>query len=233
MFYEIIGKISIVVLISILLLMLVSLILGILLIKKKKLILPKLLLFTVDTFYFQLKKLAKKFYFGDNIIDLIGIDVRNHLGLEKFAKVEAEDRIVIVPQCLRHVKCPARLDSMIGIACKECGLCILKDLKAEAEKLGYGFYIVPGGRFVQRIVKTVKPKAALGVACIKDLNIAMHELAGTKTVVQGVPLLKDGCVQTQVNTKELMMKLRAGIADVEEKLQKQACSDDNPKPSNS
>ncbi len=233
MFYEIIGKISIAVLISLLLLMLVSLALGVLLVKKKKLVLPKLLLFTVDTFYFQLKKLAKKFGFGEKIIDLIGIEVRNHLGLEKFAKVEAGDRIVIVPQCLRHAKCPARLDSMIGIACKECGLCILKDLKAEAEKLGYGFYIVPGGRFVQRIVKTVKPKAAIGVACIKDLNIAMHEISGTKTVVQGVPLIKDGCVQTQVNIKELMKTLRAGIADVEEKLQKQACLDDTPKPSNS
>lgn len=231
MFYEVVGKISIAVLISILFLLLVSLVLGILLVKKKKLVLPKLLLFTVDTFYFQLKKLAKKFGLGEKVIDLIGIEVRNHLGFKKFAKVEAGDRIVIVPQCLRHAKCPARLDSMIGIACKECGLCILKDLKAEAEKLGYGFYIVPGGRFVQRIVKAVKPKAALGVACIKDLNIAMHEIAGTKTVVQGVPLIKDGCVQTQVNTQELMMKLRAGIADVEEKLQKQGCLDDNPNPS--
>lgn len=231
MFYEIIGKISVAVLLSILLLMLFSLALGILLVKRKKLILPKLLLFTVDTFYFQLKKLAKKFGLGEKIIDHIGIEVRNHLGFEQFAKVKAGDRILIVPQCLRHAKCPARLDSKIGIACKECGLCILKDLKAEAEKLGYGVYIVPGGRFVQRIVKAVKPKAALGVACIKDLNIAMHEISGTKTVVQGVPLIKDGCVQTQVNLEELTRTLRAGIAEVEEKLQ-QGCLED-PKPRSS
>ncbi len=233
MIYEMIGKFSVALLISILLLLLVSLVLGILLVKKKRLVLPKLLLFTVDTFYFQLKKLAKRFGLGEKIIDLIGIEVRNHLGFKKFVKVEAGDRILIVPQCLRHAKCPARLDSRIGIACKECGLCILKDLKAEAEKLGYKFYIVPGGRFVQRIVRAVKPKAALGVACTKDLNIAMHEIAGTKTVVQGVPLIRDGCIQTQVDVKDLLRTLRAGIADVEEKLQKQGCLEDNPNPSSS
>lgn len=233
MVYEIIGKLSVAVLASILILLLVSLGLGVLLVKKKRLLLPKLLLFTVDTFYFQLKKLAKKFGLGDRIIDNIGVEVRNHLSFDNFTRVKAHDRILIVPQCLRHAKCPARLDSRIGIACKECGLCILKDLKAEAEKLGYGVYIVPGGRFVQRIVKAVKPKAALGVACIKDLNIAMHEISSTKTVVQGVPLIKDGCVQTQVNVKELLDKLRAGIADVEEKLQKQGCLEDSPGPAKS
>lgn len=229
MVYEIIGKISIVVMVSIFMLLLVSLFLGMLVVKKKKLILPRLLLFTVDTFYFQLKKLAKKFGLGEKIVDIVGIEVRNNLGFKKFSKIKPKDRILIVPQCLRHAKCPARLDSMIGIACKECGLCILKDLKAEAEKLGYGFYIVPGGRFVQRIVKAVRPKAALGVACTKDLNIAMHELANTKTIVQGVPLMKDGCVQTQVNVDELLNRLRAGIAEVEDKLSKQGCLDDAPK----
>ncbi len=229
MVYEIIGKISIAVVVSIVILLLVSLFLGVLAVKKKRLILPRLLLFTVDTFYFQLKKLAKKFGLGERIVDIVGIEVRNNLGFEKFSRIKPKDRILIVPQCLRHAKCPARLDSMTGIACKECGLCILKDLKAEAEKLGYGFYIVPGGRFVQRIVKAVRPKAALGVACTKDLNIAMHELANTKTIVQGVPLVKDGCVQTQVNVEELLRRLRAGIAEVEDKLAKQGCLDDAPR----
>lgn len=229
MFYEIVGKISIVVLGSILMLLLVSLLLGMLLVKKNKLVLPRLLLFTVDTFYFQLKKLAGKFGLGERIIDIVGIEVRNNLSFEKFSKVKPKDRILIVPQCLRHAKCPARLDSMTGIACRECGLCILKDLKAEAERLGYGFYIVPGGRFVQRIVKAVKPKAALGVACTKDLNMAMHELSNSKTIVQGVPLIKEGCVQTQVDLKELMRKLRAGIAEVEEKLAQQGCLDESPR----
>ncbi len=223
MVYEIIGKISIAIILSILFLFLTFLILGSLLIRNKKIILPKLLLFIVDTFYLQLKRLSIKFGFGEKIVDIIGIRVRNHLSREKFAKIDVKDRIVVVPQCLRHIKCPARLDSMVGIACNDCGLCVLKELKAEAEKLGYGFYIVPGGRFVHRIVKSVKPKAALGVACVKDLNIAMHEIAGTKTVVQGVPLTRDGCVNTKVNRKELIDVLRKGLSEIEEVIGKQTC----------
>ena len=212
MFYEIIGKLSVAFLFSIILLLLVSLLLGVLLIKTDKLVLPKLLLFTVDNFYFQLRKLAKKFGLGERIVDQIGVEVRNTLTMEEFSKVKAKDRILILPQCLRNIKCPARLDSNIGIACKECGLCVIKDLKREAERLGYGFYIVPGGSFVSRIVRAVKPKAALGVACARDLNMAMHEIYRCNTIVQGVPLVKEGCVQTEVNLEELLDRLYAGIA---------------------
>lgn len=184
---------------------------GVLLIKKNKLVLPKLLLFTLDTFYLQVKKIAKMFGMGERIVDQIGIEVRNHLNREEFAKIPPKDRILVVPQCLRDIKCAARLDSSIGVACKECGRCIISDLKKEAEKLGYRFYIVPGGSFVQRIVKAVKPKAALGVACFRDLNVAMHEISRAECIVQGVPLIKEGCVETQVDLKELLRIMRLGI----------------------
>jgi hypothetical protein len=211
MFYEVVGKLAVVLVAVIFFLILISLLLGLILVKKHKLFLPKILLFTVDTFYFQVKKIAKMFGMGERIVDQIGIEVRNHLNREEFSRVAARDRILVVPQCLRYVKCPARLDSSIGVACKECGMCVIKDLKGEAERLGYGFYIVPGGSFVERIVRAVKPKAALGVACYKDLNVAMHEISRTECAVQGVPLVKEGCIETQVNVKELLRVMRLGI----------------------
>jgi|Deesub1362A_J573_1020465.scaffolds.fasta_scaffold00016_207 hypothetical protein len=211
MFYEVVGKISIALGGGILFLILLSLFLGVLVVKKNKLILPKLLLFTIDTFYFQARRIAKMFGLGERIIDEIGIQVRNHLNREKFSTIPGKDRIIVVPQCLRYIKCPARLDSSIGVACRNCGKCMISELKREAEKLGYGFYIVPGGSFVQRIIKAVKPKAALGVACVKDLNAAMHDLSKTECIVQGIPLVKDGCVETQVDLKELFRVMRLGI----------------------
>lgn len=214
--YEVIGKITVAVLIFIFLLLLLSLLLCVLLIKKDRLVLPRLLLFTIDTFYFQLKKLAEKFGLGEKMVDLVGIEVRNNLTFDMFSKVAAKERILVVPQCLRHVKCPARLDVNIGIACKSCGMCMVGDLKAEAEKLGCRFYVVPGGSFVERIVKAVKPKAAIGVACARDLNNAMRDISMTHTLVQGVPLVRDGCVHTTVDVKELVKKLRAGIDGIEE-----------------
>ncbi|NOZ76892.1 MAG: DUF116 domain-containing protein [Euryarchaeota archaeon] len=211
MFYELIGKLSIVLFVGFVSLLVTSIILGLVLLKKKRLILPRLLLFTMDSFYLQVKGVARMFGLSDRIVDQMGIEVRNSLSQERFSRVEPQDRILVVPQCLRHIKCPARLDSAVGVTCKECGLCIIKDLKKEAERLGYGFYIVPGGSFVERIVQRVRPKAALGVACHKDLNMAMHGLSRGKCIVQGVSLTKDGCIQTEVNFQELLRKMGPGL----------------------
>jgi hypothetical protein len=226
MFYEFVGKLSILLLFLFGLLLVLSIGLGLLLVKKNRLVLPKLLLFMVDTFYLQIKKVARMFGLTERIVDQMGIEVRNNLSEPKFSAVPAKDRILVVPQCLRHTKCPARLDSAVGVTCKECGLCIIKDLKREAERLGYRFYIVPGGSFVERIVKEVKPRAALGVACHKDLNMAMHGLSRAKCIVQGVSLTKDGCIQTEVDFQELLRKMRAGIEAIEEI--PKTCSDSDP-----
>ncbi len=223
MFYDIIGKISIAVVILAVGLIFMTLILGYILVNKNRFLFPKVLLFTVDTFYLQLKRVAQLFGMSPNIVDQIGIEVRNHLNNKKFMKIKGQDRILVVPQCLRSVKCPARLDSSVGVACRDCGLCVIKELKAEADRLGYGFYIVPGGSFVERIVKRIRPKAALGVACYKDLSIGMHELSRAECLVVGVPLIKDGCVETNVNTKQLIDTMRLGIEKGVEDVQK-GCS---------
>lgn len=213
MYYELLGRITFLFLIGLITLFLLSLVLGYILIKKKKIFLPGLLLFTIDTFYFQYRTLANMFGVRESVVDHIGIELRNTLSASAFARVDPKDRILVVPQCIRHPKCPARLDSSKGILCKECGMCIIKDLKSEAERLGYRFFAVPGGRFVERIVKTVKPKAALGVACYKDLNTAMHDLSQARFIVQGVPLVRDGCVGTEVNLRELLQRMKMGIED--------------------
>jgi len=213
MFYELLGRVTFIFLVALSFLFILSLALGIILVKKKRILLPKIVLFTVDNFYFQFKKLAELVGVSESLVDYIGIELRNTLSKKDFAKVKGEDRILVVPQCLRHPKCPARLDSREGILCRECGLCIIKELKGEAERLGYRFYTVPGGRFVERIVKTTRPKAALGVACHKDLNMAMRSLSRANFIVQGVPLVRDGCVGTEVNLRELLSKMRMGIED--------------------
>ena len=213
-FYQTLGKISFLIIIAIALLFLLSTLLAIILIKKHKIVLPKVLLFTLDTFYLQIKKLAHVFGVGEKVVDYMGIEIRNRINSDKFSDIDVKDRILVVPQCLRHLKCPARLDPNLGVTCEDCGLCIIKDLKQESERLGYRFYVVPGGTFVERIVKKVKPKAAFGVACHRDLNMAMHGLSDWKCVVQGLPLLKDGCVQTEVDLEELFKRMRVGIEDV-------------------
>jgi len=239
-FYEIFGRIAFFGLVLLFFVILLSFVLGVILIKKHRIIFPKILLLGADTFYYQMQSLAAFFGLNRRIIDQIGIDVRNNIYAAEFEKVKPVDRILVLPQCLRSVKCPARLDPMTGIQCKGCGLCVIKDIKKEAERLGgYRVYTVPGGRFVERIVKEIKPRAAIGVACVKDLNTAMRDLARSGFIVQGVPLLKDGCVTTQVDLDVLYEKMRLGLCfsckspaapqetGIDKKAAKGECADDS------
>ena len=81
MFYELIGKISIAAIILAFGLIFTTLILGTILVNKNRVLFPRVLLFTVDTFYLQLKSVAHFFGLSSSIVDQIGIEVRIQAGL--------------------------------------------------------------------------------------------------------------------------------------------------------
>jgi len=56
------------------------------------------------------------------------------------------------------------------------------------------------------------------------LNIGMHEISRAECVVMGVPLLKDGCVNTEVDIQEVFRKLRLGLENIKEETKKTSCS---------
>ena len=69
--------------------------------------------------------------------DYIGVLINNEMWREQLASVPFERRLLLLPKCLRvESKCPAPFDEF-GLLCKQCGLCTIQDLQAEAEKLGY------------------------------------------------------------------------------------------------
>ena len=74
-------------------------------------------------------------------------------------------------------------------------------IKNRAETLGYKVFVVPGGSLVMKLINELKPKAVLGVACIKELIMAAEEL---NIPIQVVLLSRDGCVNTDVRIDEVL-----------------------------
>src|ERR1700678_1406611 len=69
--------------------------------------------------------------------DYVGVLLNNEMWRESLAGVPFEKRLLLLPKCLRvEDKCPAPFDEF-GLLCKQCGLCTIQDLQAEAERLGY------------------------------------------------------------------------------------------------
>ncbi|MEN4006230.1 MAG: DUF116 domain-containing protein [Methanobacteriaceae archaeon] len=203
-FYQIFGQIVFIAGILILILLSVTLILGKVLIRQEKLIFPRLLLFTIDVFYGLFKKFASNVGVDEKIVDQIGVEVRNKLNENSFKQIDDEDKVLILPHCLRSPKCEAKLDTT-GLHCTHCNRCVIGILKENAEYKGYNVYIIPGSTFLKKIAKEKRFKAVLGVACYQDLNLAMMKLSDFRC--QGVPLLKDGCVCTKVDTRAVLDKM--------------------------
>lgn len=205
-FYQILGQLIFIVGLLLLGLLSTTLILGRLQIKEDRLIFPKLLLFTVDVFYGLFKKFSEKLGVDGKIVDQIGVEVRNKVNQKHFREIEHEDKILVLPHCLRHSDCQATLETS-GIVCKDCNKCVIGVLKNKGEDMGYKVYIIPGSQFLKKIVEQNKFKAILGVACYQDLNLCMMNLS--KYPVQGVPLLRDGCVNTKVDSRAVLEKMGA------------------------
>jgi hypothetical protein len=178
-----------------------------------KIVSPNLALFLMDLFYEPLTRLLSFFRIDPTIIDRVLVEIRNALNYPAFCSTRLEDRVLLLPQCLRDVKCPARLSSIDGIHCVECGRCVISKISAICKQLGVKMYIAPGGTFAKRILMHSKPKAVVGVACYSNLYEGMLNASLANIPAQGVPLAITGCVNTAVDYAEIINKLVMGAKE--------------------
>ena len=210
-FYQIFGQIVFIAGILLLALLSITLILGRKLLKEDRLIFPRLLLFTIDVFYGLFKKFADKVGVDDKIVDQIGVEVRNKVNEKIFNRIKHQDKILVLHHCLRNAECEATLESS-GLVCKNCNRCVIGVLKNKGEEMGYQVFIIPGSTFLKNIMAKNRFKAVLGVACYQDLNLAMNKLS--KFHCQGVPLLRDGCVNTKVDSRAVLEKMGVELGEL-------------------
>jgi len=201
--YELLGRLTVVVLVLILLLLILGLILAYIVFTRKRIFFPRLVLFILDSLYIPSKRVVSFFNGDETMVDRVAVEIRNMLLKEKFALVPYEERLILLPQCLRNINCGTKLSPLEGSRCLKCGKCKIIEIVKKAEELRYiGVFIVPGGGFVKRIMKRFKPKAILGIACPYELNLSMMEFS-SKIPGQGVLLSKTGCVETDIDLEEV------------------------------
>jgi hypothetical protein len=74
----------------------------------------------------------------------------------------------------------------------------------DADRLDYTLFIVAGSSYVRHIINKESADGALLVACNYELNKVMRSLKHRKIVTYGVPLLTDGCYNTEVDYENLV-----------------------------
>lgn len=205
--YELLGKIFIIAVITLGLLILIAALAIVFSTKRGPIFMSRVLLALTTTFYGPLKYLFNKLRLDTRMVDQFIIALHNARSEEKFKKIDPHDKIVFLPQCLRSVDCPAKITAAEGIVCQQCGQCIIGHLKGRLEPMGYRVFVVPGGTFIERIIKTHKPKGIFGVACNANLSDLAMTLGSTGIVMQGEPLLRDGCINTICDADRVLSRL--------------------------
>jgi hypothetical protein len=151
----------------------------------------------------KIERFAAKIGVDENKLLELYVKTKNIAGKERFAATPYSERILFLPQCLRAKECPAKLESH-GYECQECGKCELPQVTRQALNLGYrNVFILPGGSIVAKIFAKARPKACLGIACLKELVLGSYVCEKFGIIAQGVPLLRDGCVNTDVDWKQV------------------------------
>ena len=123
-----------------------------------------------------------------------------------FENTPVSQKVIFLPQCLRSTECKAKTTED-GIICVNCGKCGIGPFKKEAESIGYKIFIAPGSSLIKNILKKYKFKAALGVACEPELKEGIKMMKKNNIAVLTVTLLKDGCVNTEVDWEKVRQVL--------------------------
>ena len=131
------------------------------------------------------------------------VETKNRSLMQSFASTPYNERVVLLPQCLRAKDCPAEIGEY-GYECRQCGRCSIAKIMQMTKDLGYkGTFVLPGGSLAAKVLGELKPKASLGVACSKELVLGSYLCEKMGVIGQGVNLLKDGCINTIVDMKTL------------------------------
>ena len=137
-------------------------------------------------------------------VDRLYIEFKNDHFREDFLKTEPGRKILFLPQCLRKIDCKAPIDEG-GYHCANCSPdCKVSMIKIRAEGLGYMVFICPGGSMIAKLIAKHRPKAILGVACIKEILMGTEDL---RIPYQAVELLKGGCAATDVDVEHVFSLL--------------------------
>lgn len=135
------------------------------------------------------------------------IEAGNVLNQSAYEYVKKEDRIVLIPHCLRNAeKCKAPIDDE-GYHCKKCGACIIAEITQAAEDRGIKWYMVGGGSHAIKIVKNARPRAVFGIACYDDAKLGVEKVGEYGIPTQAVLLSKAGCVNTEVEIDKVIATL--------------------------
>ncbi len=123
----------------------------------------------------------------------------NELWRDVIAATPFERRLLLLPQCLKNSKsCEGDMDSL-GLICAGCKGCQIDSVLSKAEALGYTTLVAEGTTVAVGLVEEGAIDAVIGVSCMPVLQRSFEPVSRAAVPVMGLPLLHNGCENTNVD----------------------------------
>lgn len=103
------------------------------------------------------------------------IEVSNHLVKRKGIRVRPDQLLVLTPHCIQLDTCPHKITQNVS-NCQRCGACGVGALVKLTEEKGVHLAIVTGGTLARQVIKRLRPKAVLAIACERDLTSGIQDV---------------------------------------------------------
>lgn len=139
------------------------------------------------------------------INDMVDIYARNLSQEETFKKTTK--RALLLPHCSRKYmdrRCHAEFNPKLSTyECQHCSEdCLVNKAVKMGREKGYDVYILPGGSCIPKLLLQRKYDGVIGVACPNEIQMGVREF-GRALPYQAVPLLRNGCANTEFNLETL------------------------------
>lgn len=129
--------------------------------------------------------------------------VNNLFWRAQFAAVPFQRRLLLLPRCLNDEAICAGTTDLNGLHCAGCSGCIISSLSDRAVSLGYQVTVAEGTSSALLSLIEDGIDAICGVACLDSLEKSFSRVAELGIPHVAVPLLRDGCTQTEFDMEEL------------------------------
>lgn len=146
--------------------------------------------------------LSRLFRLDKDRIRSVFSELNNRLIMSSSIHVRAEEILILLPHCLQKSRCPYKITNHIE-NCKRCGLCDVDQLISLKEKYNTKLFVATGGTLARKVIKEMKPKAIIAVACERDLSSGILD-------VKNIPVIgilnerpEGPCVNTRVNIEKI------------------------------
>ena len=113
-------------------------------------------------------------------------------------KVRPEKLLLLLPHCLQRIDCPYRITADIN-HCVRCNRCVIGKLLELQDRYGFHTAIATGGTLARKVVRELRPKVIVAVACERDLTSGIQDTYPIVTVGVLNERPEGPCVNTTVD----------------------------------